>query len=140
MSLLKLATLFRSAQLYAHHCHNLVKGNHFFTDHDFFGELYPLYEKAYDGCVERYLGLGNPSIDTIELAKGSLDMISDFPKEGGECNRVFYQAILKIEKGLVACIEDCIREKMSEGTRQMIGTLADESEMRQYKIRQRLKS
>ena len=53
-----LAIILRSAQLYAHNAHNMTKGKTFFSDHKFFGQLYPVYEEAYDSIVERMIGLG----------------------------------------------------------------------------------
>lgn len=137
--LLKAATLLRAGQFYAHHAHNNVKGLTFSQDHDFFGELYPVYEKGYDGCVERYIGLCGKPIDGIKLVCDGAELVSDLPKDGGSDNRAFYQGILHIEKALCSFIQDCIKSPMSEGTKQMLGTLADESEVRQYKIKQRLK-
>lgn len=138
--LIKVATLLRSAQLYAHHAHNNVRGLLFHSDHDFFGELYPVYETAYDGCVERYIGLCDKPLDTIKLGHDALDLLTDLPKDGGEHNKGFYTGVLHIEKALCKYIESCVKvSNMSEGTKQMLGTLADESESRQYKIKARLK-
>lgn len=137
--LVKVATLLRAGQLYAHHAHNHTKGILFFPDHEFFGELYPTYETAYDGCVERYIGTCDKSLDTIRLGHDALDLLSDLPRECGEHNKNFYMGVLHIEKALCKYIESCIKTPMSEGTKQMLGTLADESEVRQYKIKQRLK-
>ena len=53
-----LAILYRAAQLLAHEKHNLVAGRTFFEDHEFLGDLYGTYETAYDGIVERMIGLG----------------------------------------------------------------------------------
>jgi DNA-binding ferritin-like protein len=137
--LLKTAVLLRGGQLYAHHCHNNVKGLTFSQDHDFFGDLYPAYEAAYDGCVERYIGLTGKPADTIQLGCDALDLVGDLPKDCGENNHAFYQGVLHVEVALCKYIESCIKAPMSEGTKQMLGNLADESEVRQYKIKQRLK-
>lgn len=138
--LIKIAALLRGAQLYAHHAHNNVKGLLFAPDHEFFGELYPVYETAYDGCVERYIGLCGKPVESLKLAKDAIELISDLPTECGENNHAFYQGVLHIEKALCGYIESCVKAPdMTEGTRQMLGTLADESEVRQYKVKQRLK-
>ena len=55
----ELAILLRCLQLYTHNSHNLIKGETFFQDHEFLGELYPIYEAAYDSIVERMIGLEN---------------------------------------------------------------------------------
>jgi DNA-binding ferritin-like protein len=137
--LVKAAILLRAGQLYAHHCHNNVRGSLFHSDHKFFGNLYPKYESAYDTCVERYIGLTNKALDTLQLGCDAMDLLSDLPKDGGENNHAFYQGVLHIEQALCKYIESCTKAPMSEGTRQMLGNLADESEVRQYKIKQRLK-
>lgn len=138
--LIKVAVLLRAGQLYAHHCHNNVRGKLFHADHDFFGELYPVYEAGYDGCVERYIGLTGQPFDGIKVGHDALDLLSDLPRDAGDCNKNFYVGVLHIEKALCKYIESCTKSgAMSEGTRQMLGTLADESEVRQYKISSRLK-
>ena len=138
--LLKTAALLRGGQLYAHHAHNHTKGITFGPDHDFFGDLYPVYEAGYDGCIERYIGLTGKPVDTLKLAADALDVVSDLPREPGDSNRSFYEGVLHVEKALCGYIQSCIKAPMSEGTKQMLGTLADESEVRQYKIKQRLKA
>ena len=137
--LVKTAVLFRAAQLYAHHAHNHVQGKTFHEDHDFFGGLYPAYEAAYDGCIERCLSLQGKPINTISLASDAVDILSDLPSMPGDCNNGFYTGVLHLEKAICTYIESCTKTPMSEGTRQMLGNLADESEVRQYKIKQRLK-
>ena len=59
MDLLKLASLFRSLQLYTHMAHNLTKGQTFLQDHGQFSEIYSFAESSYDGLIERAIGLGN---------------------------------------------------------------------------------
>lgn len=138
--LIKVAALLRAGQFYAHHAHNNVKGNEFFPDHEFFGELYPAYESAYDGCVERYIGLLGKSVDTLQISNDAIELLTDLPKDSGDCNKGFYTGVYHIEKALCSYIESCVKAaQMSEGTRQMLGNLADMSEVRQYKIKQRLK-
>lgn len=136
--LIKVAVLLRAGQLYAHHAHNNVKGPTFHQDHDFFGELYPAYEAGYDGCVERYIGLCGQPFDGIKVGHDALDLLSDLPRDAGEGNSHFYNSVLHIEKALCKYIEGCIKSGLTEGSRQMLGTLADESEVRQYKIKSRL--
>ena len=128
-----LAILFRTMQLFSHNAHNLAKGSTFFQDHEFLGELYPVYESAYDCIVERILGLGGDIdlVDTARQAASGVDMI--------DATRPF-SSVLEAEKLVCSAIEDLIKtSEMSEGTRQMLGNLCDESEVRQYKIGRRIK-
>lgn len=137
--LVKVAVLLRAGQLYAHHAHNNVRGKVFHEDHSFFGGLYPAYESAYDGCVERYIGLSGQPFDSIKAGHDALDLLSDLPRDPGECNRNLYIGVLHIEKALCKYIESCVKSGgLTEGSRQMLGNLADESEVRQYKIKSRL--
>ncbi len=130
----KLAADFRFMQLYAHNSHNLVKGKTFFEDHSFLGDLYKTYESAYDSIIERMMGLGlKPDLNKInKISFHTLEAInlSENPEE-------IFKAILAYEKYICKTIEKMVQD-YSEGTKQMLGTLADESEMRQYKLNQRV--
>jgi DNA-binding ferritin-like protein len=133
----EIATILRTLQLFAHNCHNLVKGPMFFADHEFLGELYPVYEKSYDSIVERALGLGLEP-DLVDLTVDAAQMLPIFNpmKENREC----FEAILKLEISLCRQIETYLAStKVSEGTKQLLGTICDESEARMYQIRQRIK-
>jgi len=130
----ELAIVLRSAQFYAHHAHNIAKGATFFEDHEFFGELYSAYEEAYDGVIERMIGLDqNPSID--EIGMQAMKMASGHKSSA---NRDCFEYLLEFEQTIV---EMCKRfnGSASLGTQNMLQGLADHSEMRQYKIKQRLK-
>lgn len=134
-----LAIALRAAQLFAHNAHNSTTGCTFFSDHEFFGESYGAYEDAYDGVIERCIGL---SIDidlceiTLAAAKAACkgvsavsltDSINDF------------NSLYAMEKAICACVDDAI-SGTSNGTQNFLQGIADNSEMRQYKICQRLKN
>lgn len=129
---MNLVTLLRYMQFYAHIAHNKIGGETFFQDHAFLGELYAGYEGDYDDVVERMIGL-DEELDLIEVHK---EAVSDLkvPKSYDLC----FKEILKCEEELCKIIEDIISE-CSQGTSQLIGGIADKSEMRQYKLKQRLK-
>lgn len=129
---MNLATYLRYMQFYAHISHNVLGGATFFQDHVFLGDLYGTYEDAYDGVIERMIGLEEP----LNLVKIHKDAVADLqtPKSYDQA----FSDLLECEQELCKKIE-AIAPKVSEGTRQMLGTLADESEMRQYKLKQRLK-
>lgn len=131
----RLAVLYRGLQLYAHNAHNLAKGKTFFEDHEYLGELYGVYESAYDSIVERMIGL-DQKIDlkaiTTEAAEmaGSSD-ISD--------NDQAFRTILATEKELQAALEE--EDKSATfGTCNLLQDLADQSEARMYKLKRRLKA
>jgi DNA-binding ferritin-like protein len=125
---------FRFMQLYTHNAHNSLKGPTFFVDHEILAGTYSDYEKAYDSLIERSIG-SEFKLDLIELQKKAVESLVEekMPKSFEEC----FQSLVYCEKYICEEIEK-IKEKCSEGTRQMIGNLADQSEVRQYKFKQRL--
>ena len=135
-----IAVILRGMQLFAHNGHNLCSRVVFFQDHEFLGELYSTYEGSYDGVIERIIGTkGAESIDLIMVQAEALHLIKDEPTNSPE-NRIYFEKLLMMEKHLCAMIEQLIKsEPISEGTKQMLGNLCDESEVRQYKMQQRTK-
>lgn len=129
---MNLATLLRLMQFYAHLAHNKLGGDTFFQDHAFLGDLYSGYESDYDDVIERMIGL-EQECDLIEIHQKAAEALSE-PKSYKEC----FKEILKMEEQLCEAIDKLIKES-SEGTKQLIGNIADKSEMRQYKLKQRLK-
>mgnify|MGYP003353200251 CR=1 FL=1 len=133
-SLTRLATQYRALQFYAHMAHNLTSGPTFFQDHEFFGELYPAYESAYDGLIERVIGLGgNPDIAETNITAANVLKIAN-DKNAQE----FFARILASEKGIQGMIDEAIKTQ-TQGTQNFLQGLADDSEVRVYKIQQRLK-
>jgi DNA-binding ferritin-like protein len=130
-----LATLFRAAQLTAHEKHNIVQGPTFFEDHKFLGKLYPEYETAYDGIIERMIGLGESpdisggNIKAADLAKWLCDLepLDKWPK-------IFLEVEARIQKEVDECCKGA-----SSGTINFLQGLADQSEQRTYKLGQRAK-
>lgn len=129
---MNLASLLRYLQLYSHMAHNLLGGETFFQDHEFFGELYPAYEADYDSVVERMIGLG----EEIDLAKIQKAATQDL-KAPKTCKEAL-EEILSCEEDLCKALEDLAKDA-SLGTNNLLAALADESEARQYKLKQRLK-
>lgn len=127
----ELAIILRAAQLVAHQMHNEASGESFFADHEFLGELYPAYEEAYDGVIERMIGLGmKPDIAgiTIDAATTANERYSTN----------YWQALLGIEKE-IRKQSDTYQNGASSGTVNFLQGLNDESEQRTYKIGQRAK-
>ena len=128
----KIAMVLRSLQLYAHQAHNLISGKEFFADHGFLGELYPAYEADYDDVIERSIGLGKP-INIKKVNQAAAESLQDDSSVKENC----FEEILQSEEYLCEVIQDSL-EGLSEGTRQLLGGIADKSEMRQYKLKQRI--
>ena len=139
MALEKLAAGLRALQLYAHHAHNNCKGKSFFQDHEFFGEVYAAAEGDYDSVVERIIGSTGKPVDTLHLLTEAVKLASQCGKEPGDCNVNFLQGVLKLESAICTYVDRmCVSEKLLEGTKQLIGNIADKSMSRQYKLKQRL--
>lgn len=158
-TLTKLAAMFRYLQFYAHAAHNVTKGSTFFEDHSFFGDLYGTYEGLYDDMIERLIGLGNsvniPAITTEACSQFK----SAWPSMGGESGAVFggkalditirsnasvdsyslFSKLLEGESKVRDAIEDCAKSgEVSQGTLNLLADIADKSEMRTYKMQQRV--
>lgn len=133
-SLTDLACTYRAGQLVVHYLHNCVKGPTFFEDHEFLGELYGKYEEAYDGLVERMLGLG----EDVDIAGITKKAGVDAGGAIAKCGDV--GGWPKIVLGLESLIlDECKRafKGASVGTQNFVGQLADDSEQRVYKVSRR---
>ena len=130
----------RAMNLFSHSAHNLVDGINFFSDHAFFGDAYSAHDSAYDDVAERTIGtLGEDSLRLENIAAGAAIKLKGCPSVGVKENSAFYQYLLQMEQNLCIMIQATIQAGASEGTKQMLGNICDTSEMRQYKIKQRLK-
>jgi len=139
--MIQLLAHLRAMQLFSHHAHNLVSRAVFFQDHDFFGAVYPEYEADYDGIIERIIGLqGEGQLALQPLLQAVVAKIASAPSVGVKENKVFFQYLLQQEQELCKIVEElCKAPGVSQGTIQTISTLGEKSEIRQYKIKQRIK-
>lgn len=129
-----LASIYRAAQLYAHYAHNTVKGPTFFADHEFLGELYPVYEAAYDSIIEREIGSGE-NISIPEITKNACNLFATVAKDADA--QTFFKRLLATEKHICSQIAKDMKGK-SDGTQNLLQGLADDSEKRQYALKQRI--
>ena len=129
-----IAIILRALQFYAHNAHNLAKGKTFLEDHEFFGELYGAYEGEYDSVVERMIGLGDePDLNSITKQAAEAATANDFKD-----NDMAFSVLLVTEKELC----DAIAKETpgaTDGTQNLLQGIADNSEMRQYKLKRRIK-
>lgn len=129
-----LAILFRAAQFFSHFAHNTIKGPSFFSDHSFLGDLYNQYEGFYDDVIERMIGHGmNP--DIADITQHAAVLSSKVMIEGDAAS--LFNRIIAANKR----IYETIREEVvnaSDGTQNLLQGFADELEVVDYKIRQRL--
>lgn len=131
---MNLLTILRFLQFYTHNAHNLLRGATFFQDHEFLGELYPAYEADYDAVVERTIG-DKGSLDLISIQKMAVNQL----EKTGQCKTFedCFKEVLYWEGVLCKAIEK-IAPQSTQGTMQLIGDIANKSEMRVYKLKQRI--
>lgn len=130
-----LAIILRSAQLYAHNAHNMTKGKTFFADHKFLGKLYPVYEEAYDSVIERMIGLGY-DVDLNRITKEAGKDAGSYSYKDVDCD-MFFTTLYNYEINMCDCIKEYC-PNMTVGTQNLLQGIADNSEVRQYQLRQRL--
>ena len=121
--------------LFAHRAHHDVIGPGFFSDHSKFGDFYEAYDDAYDSVVERIKGLGgNP--DLAKLAVTAAQEAAKYAPRTASA-RVLWEQMVKCEKELRQMCESCMKSA-SEGTKNLLAQLADDSEQRCFLVKGRL--
>ncbi len=131
-----LAILFLEMRFYSHRAHNICKGETFFSDHKFLGGLYETYDAAYDAIIERMIGLGKEEVDIPAITTKACSIFSKSSRDS--TTKQFFQHLLASEELVCDSVKDMVKGA-TDGTQNMLQGLADESEVRQYKLRQRLK-
>ena len=127
----ELAILYRAAQFAAHQAHQEVCGESFFSDHAYLGELYETYTNAYDSLIERMIGCKEKP-DILEINKEAM-----VEYELVDCCD-WVKSMYKFEADFQKEIETLTKDKMSQGSLNLLAQLADESEVRSYKLGQRM--
>jgi DNA-binding ferritin-like protein len=129
-----IATQLFCLRLFAHRAHNDVQGETFFSDHKAFGKLYEAYDGEYDSVVERIIGLGGKP-DLAKLNETGARKAAVHPNEH-DPKKLF--AILL--SGEIALCGLCCAElgKASEGTKNLLAQICDNSEQRQFLMKKRL--
>jgi len=133
-----LAILLKTANLYAHSAHNLTCGPSFFADHKQLAKFYEDYIEAYDSIIERIIGLyGRDNANIIEVTVQAVDKFKVLPLMVPTEDR--FKTLLEIEKEIYSLIAQLEKHpEITCGTNQLITEIANQSEIRQYLIKQRL--
>lgn len=129
----KLASALRAAQLHAHTAHNLIRGQTFFADHAYLGELYAAYEEEYDHVIERIIGLdlkAEPDVISADAADNAMGY--DYV----DANQIFLDC-LSLEAAIRDEAERCLKDDYDSGTQNMLQGICDKSLDRAYKLNQR---
>lgn len=133
-----IAIYMRFFQLFAHNAHNYASKQTFFSDHEFFGELYGMAEGFYDSIVERMIGI-EEEFDPAQAQLKAAQFLSDLKMDLSD-NDACFEACLGIAQEVTKELDAvCKSGKYSEGTRQMLGDIADKLEVVIYKLKRRLK-
>jgi DNA-binding ferritin-like protein len=129
----------RAMNLITHHFHNVCSRVAFLSDHEFFGEVYEALDDAYDAVAERLIGLqDSSSVPLMQVLDASNMKLKQLPQDYKD-NAQMFQILLQLESEMRAIIEEYIKSgEYSQGTVNMLAQLADDSEMRTYKIKRRL--
>lgn len=126
--------------LFAHSAHNLVARMPFHEDHEFFAGVYEVADSDYDGVAERIIGLyGEAAMNLNEIMQAVVAKLAPLPSIGVKENKLFYNVQLQLEQELCKLCVAAIASGASEGSKQMLGDICNASEVRQYKIKQRIK-
>jgi len=131
----------RAMHLFTHSAHLLVARVPFHADHEFFGEVYTKLENEYDDVAERTIGLmGEMPLKLQDILAGVSAKLAMAPSVGMKENGSFYKHLLQMEMDLCKLVPMIISQGATEGTKQLLGDICNRSEMRQYKIKQRIKA
>lgn len=137
--MLQLIILLRTMHLYYHQVHHVVGGPNFFADHAFLDGVYNKTNSWYDSVVERFVGQDNDTnkLDLNHIIYEVSELLSEYPINS-DPEHLLSQG-LTMEKSLCEMIA-LVSPNVSEGTKQLIGDIANESEVRQYLLQRRLLS
>ena len=136
--MLELIILLRASQLFTHHAHLTVKGSLFNQDHEFLSDIYQELESDFDAVSERMIGLGKESEYKLpEIMQKVNDKLKSAPMTVKE-NKELLKFQLELEKAICQQANMICKTPVSEGTKQLIGDIANKSEIRQYKLSRRI--
>ena len=129
----------RAMQLFYHNAHHLVARMPFFSDHEALKEFYEHLDGDYDDVAERLIGLtGSENLNLQLIILGVQDKLQQIPPSFKE-NSMYFEMGLKLEQELYGKVDFVIKSGITEGTKQLLGEILNQSEMRVYKIKQRIK-
>jgi DNA-binding ferritin-like protein len=133
-----IAILLKALNIYAHNAHQLASRIAFIPDHEFLAEIYEAADTNYDAVIERIIGLmGTEGLNLDEI---NMLAVKKSASVGlGADNAAKLTGCMALEKQICAAIGELVKSgAVSIGTEQLLGDICDKSEVRQYKLRQRL--
>lgn len=127
----------RAIQLFYHYCHNLVHSESFHEDHAFFGAAYKAFDTYYDQLVEYFVALyTHKKFKTAEISEAVCKLLENVKIEEMCCCDM-YEAAIKIEQDFQTCLVK-VNSKGSLGLQNTVQGMATESDVRLYKMKQRI--
>jgi DNA-binding ferritin-like protein len=139
--MLELAVTLQTLKLYAHAAHHICARVVFNQDHDTLSDIYSKADSDYDDVIERYIGIyGDESLDEAKIISSAAQKMANLPLKQAKENKELLKTCLDLHKDICSKIEVlCKNGKTSQGTIQLLGDIANASEVTQYKLKQRLK-
>ena len=138
--MIQIIAYIRAMQIATQHFHNLCARTPFHSDHEFFSGVYESLQSDYDSVIERHIGIkGEEGLELKSLMTIVMKNLEGVPSVGVKENSVFYNHLLKCEQQLCMIISETIKQGVTPGTEQLLGDICNASEVRQYKIKQRIK-
>lgn len=129
----------RVAQLFYHYCHNLTHGPMFLSYHDLFESFYKEVESHYDKIIEYTIAdLGISAIDTQVINKAIQAQLEKYKVEEMTAQEMIERS-LEIENDLYKDLEE-LADNSRLGLENALGTIAEASDVRSYKLKQLLRS
>lgn len=127
----------RLLQLFYHYCHNLVSGKSFFQDHKAFKDFYQQTESDYDRLAEYLIAeLGKKAFSASSVNKVLFKELSDIDIDKMCCCDM-YEKALELEADYNKMLTKL--DKLGKlGLKNLVGDLAEKSDVRVYMIKQRL--
>lgn len=136
----ELLAYIRAMQIFSQSAHHLVGRTPFHSDHEFFGEVYTELSSNYDAVAERIVGLfGEEQLELNSLMALVAQHLQGKPSTGVKENSQFYSSQLQCEQYLQNLIKQLQVAGVSPGTENLLQGIGEQSEIRTYKIKQRLK-
>ena len=139
--MLKLSQHLQAMKLCYHNSHHIASRVAFFSDHEAFGSFYGELDGHFDDVIERSIGLYGSDVANLGIImQGVAAKTALCPSTKASDNSTLFSYGLQLEGELVVLVETiCKSPECKESTKQLISEIGNKSEMRQYKIKQRVK-
>lgn len=139
--MLKLAQQLQAMKMCYHNAHHIASRVGFFADHDSLGSFYGQLDSDFDDVMERSIGLYGTEVANLGvIMQGVAAKTATCPSNRATDNSALFSHGLQLETELVGLVEAiCKSPECKESTKQLISEIGNKSEMRQYKIKQRIK-